>query len=122
MTNTTTTPATSFGGDVFLTEAEWLTYNKRMPVRYIRKRKHTLTCAVCGGHAQEGNPLEHSHRIGFNFGIKRLGLTPDWLDRHENIVSAHRTECNTSAELSVKDAAAYLRSLGLTIPGYLPPV
>jgi hypothetical protein len=113
---------TSFGDNVFLTEAEWRTYNKRMPVRYIRKRKHTLVCFVCGNPAQEGDPLEHSHRIGFNFGIKRLGLTPDWLDRHENIVSAHRTECNASAELSVKDAAAYLRSLGFDHPDYLPPV
>ena len=107
-----------FDGRIFLTEAEYQTYLRRMPVRYIRK-KHAPVCAVCGLPGTTDNPLQHSHLIGFHRGITRFGLTPDYLDGHNNIVSAHRTTCNAKAEMSDAEVLTHLEGLGLTLPAYL---
>ena len=91
-----------FDGRVFLLDSEYETYMRRMPVRYI-KHKIPNTCSVCGKEATADNPLEKAHLIPFNAGIKVYRLTPDFLDRKENIVAAHRKVCNKSAELSHED-------------------
>lgn len=118
--NKSTTAPKGFGGRMFLFESEWSAYLRRMPVRYIR-RTHANVCAVCGQAASEGRPLEHSHRIGFHQGVTQLGLTPDWLDSHDNIVSAHRGSCNTKAELTLQAAMTVLREKGVTrLPAWLP--
>lgn len=108
-----------FDGRMFLHDYEWKTYMRRMPVRYIRNKRHAEVCDVCGLPGTEENPLEHSHRIGFLVGVRDFGLTPDYLDSHSNIVSAHKRVCNASAELSRGDVAAYLQSIGASIPKYL---
>ena len=88
-----------FDGRVFLLDSEYETYMRRMPVRYIR-HKVSNVCAICGKEATKDNPLEKAHLIPFNLGIKKYRLTPDFLDRKENIVAAHRKTCNKLAELS----------------------
>ena len=107
-----------FDGRVFLTQAEYETYMRRMPVRYIKK-KHSDVCAVCGRVGTASNPLQHSHRIGFQQGIKKFGLTPDFLDELSNVVSAHRTACNAKAELSDAEVLRWLAANGHTLPDYL---
>lgn len=106
-----------FGGAVFLTEVEYQTYIKRMPVRYIRKT-HDLQCAHCGLPGTVDNPLQHAHKIGFAQGVLKFALTPDFLDSRTNIVSAHRAKCNKAVELSDAQAASYLASLSLALPEY----
>lgn len=101
-----------FRGRVFLEEYEWLTYSRRLPVRRIR-RAHSGVCAVCGQAGEPSNPLEHSHKIGFKVGVLLLGLTPDFLDGPDNIVSAHKKVCNRSAELPIGDALHFLKALGV---------
>jgi hypothetical protein len=108
-----------FGNSVFLTESEWKTFLKRKPVRFIKK-KHTDFCAVCGLSATIQNPFQHSHIIPFDMGIVDLALTPDFLDNHQNIVSAHRSICNKQVELSIKEAVDRLKSMGLILPNFLP--
>lgn len=100
----------SFDGRVFLTTAEWETYLRRMPVRYI-KRQHSTTCHLCGLPPEEGNPLQHSHLIPFNLGVKKYRLTPDFLDSEHNIVSAHRSVCNKGVELAPEAVEALLSAL-----------
>lgn len=109
-----------FDGRIFLTQAEWNTYKRRKPVRYISKQK-PLLCEVCNKPATSDNPLENSHCIGFGLGIIYLGLTPEYVDGHENIVSAHRKECNSKAELSLFESCKLLKSQSInSLPGYLP--
>lgn len=110
-------PCSGFGNRMFLDEAEWRTYLRRMPVRYIKK-KHSPVCDVCGLPPFADNPLQHSHRIGFNVGIRKLGLTPDFLDSDQNIVSAHRKVCNASAEMSHAKALQWLEGVG-ELPTYV---
>ena len=88
-----------FDGRIFLLDAEYDTYMRRMPVRYIR-HKVSNVCTICGKEGTKDNPIEKAHRIPFNKGIKTYRLTPDFLDRQENIVAAHRQICNKSAELT----------------------
>lgn len=90
--------ALGFDGRKFLTDAEHETYLRRMPVRYLKHQK-AATCEVCGLPAAPDNPLENSHRIPFGTGVKVYKLTPDYLDRAENIVTAHKRVCNKSVEL-----------------------
>ncbi len=85
-----------FGGRMFLTKEEWDTYRRRKPVRYIRG-KHADLCSVCSKVAEQDNPFQHAHRIGFEVGIIYLGLTPDYIDSHPNIVTAHKRKCNREA-------------------------
>jgi len=91
---------------------------RRMPVRYI-KQKHTLTCAVCGGPPSLENPLQHSHIIGFNIGVRKFALTPDFLDSSNNIKSAHRKICNRALEKPEALVKAYLEDIGLDLPSWL---
>lgn len=90
-----------FGGRMFLSRDEWATYRRRKPVRYIR-RNHGAKCAVCGNPASPDNPFQHAHQIGFKIGVIYLGLTPDYVDSKENIVTAHRRSCNQAAELDLR--------------------
>ena len=109
-----------FHARVFLTKAEWDTYRRRKPVRYI-KRTHGRVCAVCGESATLANPLEHSHIIGFELGVICLGLTPDYVDSSRNIVSAHKQSCNNASELTLEAAMKKLRAMGIKkLPAYLP--
>ena len=109
-----------FDGRMFLTESEWRTYLKRKPVRYVR-RKCDSNCTVCGKPAAGDNPLQHSHRIGFDMGVIDLALTPDFLDGPENIATAHRKLCNRSVELSLSQACKRLRELGVqALPEFIP--
>ena len=104
-----------FDGRVYLYEYEWLTYQRRMPVRYIRK-PHEGVCSICGQGPEVGNPLEHSHKIPFRVGIMQLALTPDFLDAKHNIVSAHKRGCNRAAEMDLSTCLAYLESSGFGQP------
>ncbi len=110
---------TSFDNRVFLFDYEWKTYMRRMPVRYITKRKHSETCSICGKPPYENNKLEHSHIIPFGIGVKCLGLTPDFLDSNDNIVSAHKVTCNKNAELSLDECKELLFARGHKLPEYL---
>lgn len=88
-----------FDGRVFLLEHEWLTYMRRMPVRYIR-REYSDTCSICGKPAEADNPLEHSHIIGFLVGVRDFGLTPEYLDSEANTVCAHKRLQRKSREVA----------------------
>ena len=115
-----TTCNQGFDGRAFLTEAEWRTYLRRKPVRYIRKLLASK-CDVCGQGAEDNNPLQNVHRIAFDLGIVQLALTPDFLDNDSNIATAHRRACNKRAELNLEDSMRFLRSLGVVeLPAFLP--
>jgi hypothetical protein len=58
----------------------------------------------------KGNPLQAAHRIPFNIGIIQYRLTPDWLDRSENLVWPHRQLCNKKVEMSVEQIEATVRA------------
>jgi hypothetical protein len=112
---------TGFDGRIFLTKEEWDTYRRRKPVRYIRK-DHTERCYVCNRPAEAGNTFQNAHLIGFEKGIICLGLTPDYVDLHQNIVTAHKKKCNQEAELTLLAVMKILRDEGITsLPDYLPP-
>ncbi len=105
---------------MFLTEAEWQTYCRRKPVRYIRKDKDA-TCHICGNAATAENPFQNAHIISFDMGIIELALTPEYLDSDANIVTAHRTGCNKATELDLTAAMAHLRASGVNeLPRFLP--
>jgi len=111
---------TGFDGRMFLTKEEWDTYRRRKPVRYVRGH-HAERCYVCDRPAEEENPFQHAHRIGFEIGVIYLGLTPDYVDSHPNIVTAHKRKCNRQAELTLLAAMKSLRDTGITsLPDYLP--
>jgi hypothetical protein len=109
--------ALGFDGAVFLEEHEYRTYMKRMPVRYIKKT-HSSVCKHCGSAGTADNPLEHAHLVGFQQGIVKFALTPDWLDSKENIVSAHKRICNKAVELPDAAVKQLLLSKGLAVPSY----
>ena len=105
---------------MFLDEAEWRTYCRRKPVRYIRRPKATK-CAWCSLPGCPENPLQCAHVIGFDMGVMDLGLTPEFLDSKDNIVTAHRRTCNKQSELSLQGSIDRLRKLGvIELPKYLP--
>jgi hypothetical protein len=109
-----------FNGRTFLTEAEWQTYCRRKPVRYIRKRKDVI-CSVCGKAATADNPFQNAHVISFDIGVIDLALTPDFLDSDANIVTANRIACNKATELDLGASMARLRSLAVQeLPAFLP--
>lgn len=111
---------TGFNGRIFLTRDEWETYLKRKPVRYIKK-KHSLTCEICNKPETRENPFQCAHKIGFDIGIVYLALTPEFVDSHDNIVTAHRQLCNISAELTLVGAMSWLKARGIkSIPVFLP--
>lgn len=94
-----------FGGRMFLDEAEWLTYCKRKPVRYIRTPK-TAACQVCGLPGSVDNPLHNAHIIGFDVGVIELGMTPDFLDSEKNIVTAHCIRATNNRSWICRDKSA----------------
>ena len=109
-----------FEDRVFLARAEWQTYLKRMPVRYIKKKK-TEVCEICKKPPTKENPLENSHRIPFRKGIVEFALTPDFLDKDKNIISAHKRECNKSAELNNYEICKMLKMMNINqLPDFLP--
>ena len=108
-----------FKGRDFLTKAEWQTYLKRMPVRYIKKKK-TEVCEICQKPPTKNNPLENSHRIPFRRGIVEFALTPDFLDDYTNIISAHKRKCNKSAELNNYEICKMLKMMNIhELPDFL---
>lgn len=110
-----------FGDRVWLTEAEWQTFRLRNPVRYLSSQRKALTkrdgpmCAACGGKGSHEFPLQVSHRIPFLIGVLNWGLTPDWLDRIENLALAHKGACNHRVEIRDLDIPATLRSMGIDV-------
>jgi len=68
---------------------------------------------VCGLARSLDNPLQSAHIIGFDLGVIELGLTPEFLDSDENIVTAHRRTCNKVSELSLNESMMRLRDLGV---------
>lgn len=95
-----------FGDRVWLTEAEWETYRRRVAVRYPQRSRSNVvardgeTCSICGGSARDPQrPIQLAHRVPFKLGVVDWGLSPDWLDGVENLCLAHRGACNDSAEL-----------------------
>ncbi len=109
-----------FDGRMFLTEQEWSTYRRRNPVRYIHHAKDR-TCYVCRKPATDDNPMQNAHRISFKLGITRLALTPEYLDRKDNIVTTHRKICNKKAELDLPRSMKLLQDRGITeLPAFLP--
>jgi len=109
-----------FDGRRFLSEAEWHTYCRRKPVRYIRKRKESK-CRFCDRPGTDDNPLQNAHIISFDKGVIELALTPDFLDSDANIVTAHRVGCNRATELDLRASMAHLRSHGVSeLPNFLP--
>jgi len=109
-----------FEGRVFLSEEEWMTYRRRKPVRFIRKKKPDV-CEICKKSPTSDNPLENAHQIGFRVGVIYLGLTPEYVDSDENIVTAHKRKCNKGAELDLQGACLKLKQNGITkLPSYLP--
>ena len=113
-----------FDGRMFLDEAEWLTYCRRKPVRYIRRPRAPVCQAErCGLPGSPDNPLQSAHIIGFDIGVIDLGLTPEFLDSDTNIVTAHRRTCNKTLELDLQGPMARLRDLGIKeLPKYLPAI
>jgi hypothetical protein len=109
-----------FDGRQFLLEAEWTTYRRRKPVRYIRKPKASM-CEVCGRPGTADNPLQNAHGIGFDVGVIDLALTPEYLDSDENIKTAHRKTCNQAVELDLVGSMNRLKGLGVReLPAFLP--
>jgi hypothetical protein len=105
---------------MFLDEAEWLTYCRRKPVRYIRRPRATA-CQLCGLSRSPDNPLQSAHLIGFDVGVIDLGLTPEFLDSDKNIVTAHRRTCNNAVKLDLQGSMVRLRELGVVeLPQHLP--
>ncbi|MBC8501888.1 MAG: hypothetical protein H8D35_02025 [Nitrosopumilus sp.] len=106
---------------VFLTKEEWETFIRwGIPVRYNRNKKKSF-CQICGKPPSKDNPFDHSHMIGYSVGIVTFGLTPDFLNSDENIVSAHRKLCNSKAEITTQDVCEKLKSLGIDkLPDFLP--
>lgn len=120
MTTYRTQRNAGFDGRLFLDEAEWLTYRRRKPVRYIRRTQERI-CRVCGLSGSHDNPLQSAHIIGFDLGVIELGMTPEFLDSSQNIVTAHRRICNKKSELDLQAAMARLREIGIKeLPYYLP--
>ena len=109
-----------FDGRIFLTESEWRTYLRRMPVRYIKKTKQAV-CEICGRAPDDGNELQNAHKIGFGIGIAEFAFTPDFLDGDHNIVTAHKRICNRKAELSFDEIKKHLEDIGvMELPDFLP--
>jgi hypothetical protein len=108
-------------GRQFLMEVEWMTYRRRKPVRYIRKKKD-LKCGVCGQPETADNPFQNAHIIGFDLGVIDLALCPEFLDSDANIVTAHKKRCNRASELDLPRSMRRLKGLGVNeLPSFLPP-
>ena len=109
-----------FDQRVFLTEAEWSTYNRRPPVRYAAKVLATRerVCEVCG-RGDDPKKLQASHKVPFLKGVRQFGLTPEWLDGSENLVWACKVGCNKGAELTDVGIHQLLGQRNFTLPDYI---
>lgn len=100
----------------FLTEDQWRTLSRWHPVRYVSKVLHerepreAATCFVCGDPADEARPLHACHRVPFR-SVWEFGLTPDWVNRYENLVWAHAGTCNRAAEFTTAQVAQIVADL-----------
>jgi hypothetical protein len=114
-------PEVGFDGRRFLTKPEWEAYCRHRPAhRTSRRSLHVEVCYVCGETASVERPFQFAHRIGFLQGILLFGLTPDYVDRQENLVTAHRGACNDAAELTLEEVVKVLRADGVeTLPDHL---
>ncbi len=109
-----------FAGRIFLSKEEWVTFCRVLPVRYIKKSKQKI-CNVCGLHESQENIFHNSHVIPFALGVTHLGLTPDYVNSDENIVTAHKKDCNKESELDLRGCIGFLKRNGVkAIPEYLP--
>lgn len=108
-----------FSGRVWLSYAEWSTYRRRAPVRYLSRLRTKLiqrdgpSCSVCG--LSRPTKIQIAHRVPFKIGVVDWGLTPDWLDGEDNLALAHAGKCNDQIEIVAGDIGRYLESLGIDI-------
>jgi hypothetical protein len=111
-----------FDGRIFLSEAEYATYRRRLPVRYSARNANPSNgrCEICGLEASGGNPLQAAHKVPFNIGILKYGFTPDWLDGPDNLSWAHRVRCNRCVEWIVAQIDALVANL--RAHGHVRPV
>lgn len=109
----------------WLSTSDWMAYRKRVPVRYPQRsrplveRLYGSSCFYCGG---SGGELQLSHMIPFRIGVIDFGISPEWLDRVDNLRLAHRGSCNNSIELSDDEIVAKIECLGHNLedsPAYL---
>src|SRR5437867_398338 len=116
-----------FKGRLTLTPDEWQTYQRRPPIRYslsqYRNIPRPTSCDYqhCPVPAKSTKRITLAHGIGFQFGIAKLGLTPDWLDSNDNLVGwAHEGICNKKLGVpeELEPAMRYLMRLR---PDYAPP-
>ena len=93
-----------FDGRKFLTDAEHEAFCRRHPVRYARRNAGTKpeVCGLCDGLETPENLLVVAHRIPFMDGVTKYRLTPEWLDRPDNLVWVHRKRCNKEAEMTAE--------------------
>jgi len=122
-------PATwlGFDGRITLTSKEWETYQRRPPIRYTLSQYGNIprptSCDYrhCSVPAKSAKRIASAHGIAFQFGIAKLGLTPDWLDSNENIVGwAHEGSCNNTLGVAEELEPAISHLLQLR-PDYQPP-
>ena len=94
---------------VKLTPTEYEVLKRWPPVRRAGNAAHRrgilppepkpAHCRHCGRPATGENPLQICHRIPFLKGIIEGGYTPDYLNRPDNLIWAHRTGCNKAVEV-----------------------
>lgn len=69
-------------------------------------------CIVCG--ISDGE-LQLAHRVPFQIGVIDWGITPEWLDRPDNLVIAHKEKCNDLCELMDEEILQELETAGACI-------
>lgn len=69
-------------------------------------------CIVCG--SSDGT-LQLAHKVPFLIGVVDWGITPEWLDRAENLVLAHKGKCNDRCELTDEEILQELETAGACI-------
>lgn len=98
-----------FKGRMFLTKEEHETYLKRYPVRYVSSslKGEEKVCSVCG--SVDKSDIQVCHKIPFIKGVTKYRLTPEYLDRKENLVYACKKTCNKSVEWNNDQIEAFLK-------------
>jgi hypothetical protein len=115
------TISAGFGSRKWLTVDEWMTYRRRVAVRYPQKARKFVSnrdgekCCICGMKGTLQRPIQLAHRVPFKIGVIDWGLCPDWLDSVSNLCLAHRGACNDNAEIKESDIPAWLCKLGLDL-------
>ena len=115
-----------FDRRTFLSKSEWETYLRRAPVRYTRSEKgHEMPpakkCGYCHRAGTKNNRLHLAHRIPALDGVRYLALTPEFLDRRELLVWAHRKVRYHKLGLDYGETLLYLKNLGIDrLPDFLP--